>query len=1217
MLDITHMKAVTVKRLVPGLTLIGLLLCVTANAQIAVQDGSLTPVVSASSPISMSLTITSGARVLVVSLLDRNNKSGNLSPSSLTWTAPGYSSQTLSRIVSVNGASSTYADSDIYYLFNPNPGTATITATDTSGGTVSAMVMQAYTLSGVDTTVTPTTYSINNRSASSLSITLPASTPLFAWAVVNGSLGTQPSTVSFSLSSGVPNYIDTNYVINAAMGYVANLNAQSTSTITATGSSATRMALGVAVFKPLFAGPAAPTGLTATGQQNQVALSWSDSSGGVATGYTVWRATAGGSFSAIASLSGNANVTYTNTAVSGFVTYYYYVQAMGASGTGGCSAEASAMPYGVPTLPTGLTATPGNGAVGLTWNAQLGTTYYNVLRATSNPGLPSSYTLLGSPTSATYTDIGLVNGATYYYEVIAVNSYGTSAPSVYIGATPAIASQPSLTEIRSASPTVLVAFFKDSRWSGPVYNRSYNTNQVNVSFPGFWRLNGTPASSVDLFVTEANAVDYHVYLHVPPLTNGMAYALVTPNGSTNFVFDDSQMLCESIKVNQSGYSALSQKRFANLAVWLGSGGAQPISGPLPTYTVFDQFGGQTVTNGTLQAYAGGAQDSSSGDYVYRIDLSGVPEGGPYKVSVSGYGCSYPFGVGGDFSRRLGYVAFRALYYNRCGCPIVKPYAWANIRPYPCHTNIYDSQGPSAPDTFPSGTAQTSQPKLFVHGGHHDAGDCDRRGYHLLIPPVLMTTYEAFPTLFTDKQFNIPDQFDASCNILGSGNGIPDILDEAMWCVRFWTNMQYAPNEPSGAVAWGCNAAGYPVWGINFDQDTLLWGTETNNVDSCSLAAGIFMHMARLIRPYNAQVSADLQARGDAAYNFASSHFTLKSTHKLYFAIQKYLLTGDPTANNDIHSLYTSTSGFPGSYNKQTGGFLVDGNIWMASYFMSYILATNNPPYPLDSTVVNYFCTQLKAAADNQVSWTTNAAYPSGWRASDNPASYNYTQYYFTAEGQMAYPCLMQWALTKQQQYIDTVSLLMDYPQGLNPLGKCYMSGMGFEQTHNPQQQESAYAEWTEGLGGPIPGITVYGPGPLLTSPTLLQIPAVSGLARERIWMDDCGSYPWVEFTVEESEMFPAVVYPVLARGGTWTPAQEPFLNPAASVNVVSNGLALQFGGLPGRTYVLQAAPTVTGPWSDLSGSLQPDATGRVEFIDTSTPNQTLRFYRTRGVAPIY
>ena len=183
------------------------------------------------------------------------------------------------------------------------------------------------------------------------------------------------------------------------------------------------------------------------------------------------------------------------------------------------------------------------------------------------------------------------------------------------------AQEVSFKEIRTASPTGLVAFFKDAYWSGPVYNRTWTNNQVMITNLSLWTLNGAPVTAAHRFVTEANAVDYHIYLQVPTLTNGVAYTLNTPYGSTNFVFDDTKILCESIKVNQNGYSALSHTRYANLAIWLGDGGAQPISGPLPTYTVFKQFTGDQVASGTVQTFNGGAQDSSSGDYVYRIDLS--------------------------------------------------------------------------------------------------------------------------------------------------------------------------------------------------------------------------------------------------------------------------------------------------------------------------------------------------------------------------------------------------------------------------------------------------------------------------------------------------------------------------------------------------------------------------------------------------------------------
>jgi endoglucanase len=785
------------------------------------------------------------------------------------------------------------------------------------------------------------------------------------------------------------------------------------------------------------------------------------------------------------------------------------------------------------------------------------------------------------------------------------------------GFLPANAQQLSFKEIRTASDTVLVAFFKDAYWSGPVYSQVWATNQVMTSNLSQWTLNGQPVTAANRFVTEANAVDYHIYLQVPKLTNGMAYTLETPYGNTNFVFDDTQIFCESIKVNQNGYSALSQVRYANLAIWLGDGGAQPISGAFPTYTVFKQFTGEQVASGTLTQFGGGAQDASSGDYVYRIDLSGVPEGGPYKVSVSGFGCSYPFGVGGDFSRRLGYVAFRALYYQRCGVPIITPYAWANIRPTPCHTLVYDSQSPGVPNVV---LHTSTDPQLTVHGGYHDAGDCDRMAYHMMVPMVLMTTYEVFPNLFTDDQFNIPDIFDANFHILGKGNGVPDIIDEAVWGTMLWTNLQSTSKEPAGAVAFGENAPGNgnPVWGINWDQDTLQYGTETNTVESCGLAAGLFMNLARLVKPYDAVTSASLQARGDAAYSYAGVRGTIKTTHKLYYAIQKYLLTGDVTASNIINSLYTSASSFPSTYNNEAGGYLSDGNMWLASFFMSYIIETNRPTNP---NIVNYFKACLKQAADNQVNWTTNDAYPVGWPANVTAASHNFNQGGLTPQGQFAYPCLMQWALTKEQKYIDTVSQLMDYDQGLNPLGKCYMTGIGFDGVHHPHTRESAYAQVTMGWGGPLAGITVYGPlepAKLSSSPNSKQIPPLSGLPRERCFVDHLGFWAMDEFTVYQSEVFPAAIYAVLAQGGKWDSTKEPFAVPAmfkTTAQTDANTLTFTWSAEGGQTYQMQYSTDLTQTnWTNLGSSLT--ATNATMTSSVSTATDLQRFYRiAKSVTP--
>jgi hypothetical protein len=64
--------------------------------------------------------------------------------------------------------------------------------------------------------------------------------------------------------------------------------------------------------------------------------------------------------------------------------------------------------------------------------------------------------------------------------------------------------------------------------------------------------------------------------------------------------------------------------------------------------------------------------------------------------------------------------------------------------------------------------------LDVAGWYHDAGDWDGYYSHQRIPILLMTTWEFAPDRFGDNELNIPE----------SGNGIPDLVDEASWLIKF-------------------------------------------------------------------------------------------------------------------------------------------------------------------------------------------------------------------------------------------------------------------------------------------------------------------------------------------------------------------------------------------------------------------------------------------------
>jgi hypothetical protein len=108
-----------------------------------------------------------------------------------------------------------------------------------------------------------------------------------------------------------------------------------------------------------------------------------------------------------------------------------FLQACGGSGSSGGGGGGGGI---APAAPTGLTATPGNMQVSLSWRASSGATSYNVERGTTSGG---PYTTVNSPTTTSYVDTGLTNGTTYYYVVTAVNSVAQSAPSGQVSAVPA------------------------------------------------------------------------------------------------------------------------------------------------------------------------------------------------------------------------------------------------------------------------------------------------------------------------------------------------------------------------------------------------------------------------------------------------------------------------------------------------------------------------------------------------------------------------------------------------------------------------------------------------------------------------------------------------------------------------------------------------------------------------------------------------------------
>jgi len=658
-------------------------------------------------------------------------------------------------------------------------------------------------------------------------------------------------------------------------------------------------------------------------------------------------------------------------------------------------------------------------------------------------------------------------------------------------------------EIRTASDRVIVAFFTSD---------TVDLSEVNTGDLSQWKINGQPPLGIHRYAMQADACDHHVYLETLPLEEGTTYRVETPYGTKEFTFRERTTLCESIKTNQVGYSAYSKMRYANFAVWLGTGGAVKIEGDLPVYEVFHAESGEVAASGRLEE---AGEDASSGDFVYCIDLSSVPEGGPYRIAVKGIGCSYPFGVGGDFSKMLAYTIFRAQYLQRCGCPIHEP----DIRKNPCHTLIYDVDGPIGEANIDvTGTERTFR----CYGGYHDAGDADRRAYHMSNPLINMMIYEAFPEYFTDGQYRIPGDFTEDYRVLNYENGIPDIIDEAEWGTLVW---EYLQNE-DGSIHFGTETRGYPdPFAAPMDQDDKKYGTVLTDDRATCTGAGLFMHLARILKPYKPEESASLVKRAEKAMEYSGD--AMAGPERLYYHIQRYLLLGEESDHRKIRELYVLADSLKEHLYATPGYSLNDDDFDNPAYILSYVLAEE---VATDPEIVAFFRKAIRKAAEANIEELGKHAYPVGNDPDRGGWGHNVRQ------PQYACAPLLQWKLTGEQRYFDAASVLMDYKLGLNPLGICYVTGLGSHRVHNIHDRESAYT--IEKGWGPKPGITIFGPGVTGWRSRAAVVPGMRELPRERKFSDDRGIISFTEFTIFETMHYDAL-YTILAGGGTWD-GRDPF-----------------------------------------------------------------------------
>jgi fibronectin type 3 domain-containing protein len=188
----------------------------------------------------------------------------------------------------------------------------------------------------------------------------------------------------------------------------------------------------VLLVSPFSARASSPTSPTLAGScqlETHASLSWSAVSG--ATSYNIYRGTSAGSEVQIQPANPVLGTTYEDTGLNNGQTYYYEVTAVNGSESAK-SNEVSVLTRA--SAPSSFSAAAGDSQVALTWSTSPTATSYKIYRDTlGGPGGATSFSVTGT----SYTDTGLVNGTTYYYQIAPVKPVGENPKTtILLSATP-------------------------------------------------------------------------------------------------------------------------------------------------------------------------------------------------------------------------------------------------------------------------------------------------------------------------------------------------------------------------------------------------------------------------------------------------------------------------------------------------------------------------------------------------------------------------------------------------------------------------------------------------------------------------------------------------------------------------------------------------------------------------------------------------------------
>lgn len=583
---------------------------------------------------------------------------------------------------------------------------------------------------------------------------------------------------------------------------------------------------------------------------------------------------------------------------------------------------------------------------------------------------------------------------------------------------------------------------------------------------------------------------HYCYLQLPQaMVSGKHYTVTLANGkSATFLYDEMRSVSRAIKVNQAGYLPDAGKKFAYLGAHVYGFGPLPLTHTATFQVIHAETGTVALTGPVTLREANprfavntnnpdpATRPLMHGEDLYEIDLSGLTEVGNFFITVPGVGRSWTFRHHPDAYGEAFYISARGLFHQRASMQYALPFtSWSRIKAHtdpifesslvafgfglfnpPANYQIFDVVGGSTRYDF----ATTN-----VLGGWYDAADWDRNLRHYTCIFDLLYAYELAPGKFVDGGLNIPE----------SGNGIPDVLDEAEYGLEVWTRSMTAAGGVSGHV----ETFTHP----SMTDPTVKYAYSQRTRWSSLIYAAAAAQFAELVAPFDAAKSALYLERAERAFGYGNDPANSLGTttipaktnrgagtpysyvwteqdsyiqpYLFHAKLRLYLLTQNPAylTNIEQHLAQGATPWqWPNSYKDCVGWFF-------------FPIASRGTGI-LSQSLVDAWKQKFINEGNMLLGQLENMGYRHTWP--------RYQDYWMAwGESNMANRgrvLLQAYALSQDVRYRDTAICNMDYMFGANPMGMSWTTGIGFVY---PTVIQHSVSE-TDAIDDPVPGITLYG-----------------------------------------------------------------------------------------------------------------------------------------------